>query len=371
MEIGLPQLMGNTRISRRLSVFYETQPIDCITSRAKTYSLINSVSFHPSENLFCAAFTTISQLIIFKIDRFGQARTSQILKSPTALLDEPQHVVFSTDGQKIIAVNWNSEIFTIYQRGANGRYAHSPLASIKFPEPLAGFKPHGMDMSRCGNKMVLAFGSTSLRKRGVALFSFDDKEPAIRLLSLIKEEELPGIPKGVVFSPDGSCVLVTYADANCICVYGFDAETGRLNPVPLQTFKGEATRLFRPEDIRISREGDSILVSNSEADRITSYHFDSRSNRITEEAPSNALENPGANMQFPHGIALSPDGGLLVVSQFGPLPITSDGNIVFGSKTPRKQARINIYRHQRFQPVLKKYAWRRFWSSLVRTVAFR
>lgn len=351
-------------------MFYEPHPVDCIRSRAKTYSLINSVAFHPSENIFCAAFTTVSQLVIFKIDRFGQARTSQVLKNPQAMLDEPQHVVFSTDGQKIIAVNWNSEIFTIYPRTANGRYAHSPMASIKFPAPLAGFKPHGMDMSRSGKLMVLAFGSTSLRKRGVALFSFDDKTPEIRLLSHIKEEQLPGIPKGVVFSPDGSCVLVTYADANCICVYGFDALTGQLNPEPLQTFKGEATRLFRPEDIRISHEGDSILVSNSEADRITSYPFDSLHNRITEETPSHALENPIANMQFPHGIALSPDGGLLVVSQFGPLPITSDGNIVFGSKTPRKQARINIYRHQQFAPVLKKYAWQRYWSSLMRTLAF-
>lgn len=350
---------------------YEPRPIDCITNNAWAYSLINSVAFHPSEDLFCAAFSSVDQLINFKVDKFGQARVTQVIKHPTALLRAPQHVVFSPDGQKIIVINWSSTTFTIYQRGEDELYASLPIACIPFPAPLATLRPHGMDISPSGKFLTVAFGWINTHQKAVGLFSFDGEGPAIRLLDWIPDENLPGVPKGIAFSPDETCLLVTYSDLNCICIYDFDRQTGRINPIPTQTFEGEATRLARPEDIKVSRDGNSITVSNSEADYVTSYSFDCTNNRITEKRPTQALENPDAHMRFPHGIAYSPNGALLVVSQFGPLPVTSNGDIVFGRKTPRRQAKINIYRHQHSLPALKSSHWRRSWSSLMRLIGPR
>lgn len=350
---------------------YESRPIDCIKNNSWAYSLINSIAFHPDENLFCAAFSTVNQLINFKVDRFGQARVTQVMKNPDALLDGPQHVVFSADGQKIIAINWSSEKFTIYQRGQDGLFAPRPIACIPFPGPLATFKPHGMDISRSGKLLTVAFGWISTHQKAIGVFSFDDEGPEICLIDWILEENLPGIPKGIAFSPDETCLLVTYADMNCICIYEFDHQTSRINPVPKQTFEGEATRLFRPEDIKLSRDGSSITVSNSDADCLTTYAFDSTSNRITGEIPTHVLENPDAHLRFPHGIAFSPNGDLLVVSQFGPLPVASNGDIIFDNKTPRRQAKISIYRHQQSQPALKSSGWRRSWSSLARLMGPR
>ena len=352
-------------------MYYEPLPIDCIKNNSWAYSLINSVAFHPREDLFCAAFSSVNQLINFRIDRFGQARVSQVIKTPESGLDGPQHVVFSTDGRHIIAVNWGSETFTIYQRGANGLYVDRPVASIPFPEPLAGYKPHGMDVARSGKLLSVAFGWITDHKSAIGLFSLDGDGTSLRLLDWIREEQLAGVPKGIAFSPDESCLLVTYADMNCICIYDIDPAAGRFDPVPRQIFEGAATRLFRPEDIKFSRDGNSITVSNSEADCVASYTFDQATNRIAEQTPAHVLENPDAHMRFPHGIAFSPDGALLVVSQFGPLPVTSNGNIVFDKDTPRRQARINIYRHAESHPALKGSSWRRSWSSLMRMIGPR
>ena len=352
-------------------MFYDPLPVDCIKNNSWAYSLINSIAFHPNEDLFCAAFSSVNQLINFKIDGFGQARVTQVIKNSDALLDGPQHVVFSLDGRKIIAVNWSSEVFTIYQRGEDELYSSRAIAAIPFPAPLAGFKPHGMDLSRSGKLLAVAFGWISNHQKAIGIFSFDDEGSTLRLLDWIQEEHLPGVPKGIAFSPDESCLLVTYADMNCICIYDFDRQADRFNPVPKQIFEGEATRLFRPEDIKLSRDGNSIVVSNSEGDCVTSYAFDPTSNRITEEIPAHVLENPDAHLRFPHGIAFSPDGALLVVSQFGPLPVTSNGDIIFGKDTPRRQAKINIYRHQQSHPALKSSRWRRSWSSLMRMIGPR
>ncbi|MDB5850426.1 MAG: Lactonase, 7-bladed beta-propeller [Rhodoferax sp.] len=352
---------------------YEPLPIDCIKNNSWGYSLINSVAFHPSEDLFCAAFSSVNQLINFRIDQFGQARVSQVIKAPEALLGGPQHVVFTPDGHNIIAVNWSSEAFTIYRREAQTQalYGSRPVACIPFPAPLAGFKPHGMDISPSGKLLTVAFGWITEHKKAIGLFSLGDDGTSLRLLDSMQEEQLPGVPKGIAFSPDETCLLVTYADMNCICIYEFDRQTGVSDPVPKQIFEGTTTRLFRPEDIKLSRDGSSITVSNSEADCVASYAFDRARNRITEITPTQVLENPDAHLKFPHGIAFSPNGALLVVSQFGPLPVTSNGNIVFGKDTPRRQARINIYRHQHAHPALKSSPWRRSWSSLMRMIGPR
>jgi sugar lactone lactonase YvrE len=228
-----------------------------------------------------------------------------------------------------------------------------------------------MDVSHSGKLSTVAFGWTSTHTKAIGLFSFDSAGPAMQLLDWIPHECLPGVPKGIAFSPDESSLLVTYADVNCICIYAIDRATGRLNPVPTQTFEGEATRLFRPEDIKVAHDGNSITVSNSNADCVTSYAFDRHLNRIPHQTPTQVLENPDAHLRFPHGIAFSPNGALLVVSQFGPLPVTSNGDIIFDQQTPRKQAKINIYRHQQSHPSLRGSDWRRSWSSLVRLIGPR
>lgn len=350
---------------------YESRPTDCIVNNSWAYSLINSIAFHPSENLFCAAFSSVSQLINFKVDRFGQARVTQVIKNPEALLDGPQHVVFTRDGQKIVAVNWSSENFTIYQREADQRYATVPVACIPFPTPLQGFKPHGMDVSPSGKLLAVAFGWTSTHPKAIGLFRFDSAGPSMQLLDWIPDDGLVGTPKGIAFSPDESSLLVTYADLNCICIYAIDRATGRINQVPTQVFEGESTRLFRPEDIKVARDGNSITVSNSNADCVSSYAFDSTHNRILQQTPTQELANPDAHLRFPHGIAFSPNGALLVVSQFGPLPVTSNGDIIFGKETPRQQAKINIYRHQQSNPALQGSDLRRSWSSLMRLIGPR
>jgi len=329
------------------AAFYDPTPFDSIANPCRAYSLINSVAFHPHELMFCATFTTAHKVAIFRIDPAGKIRTVQVLKNPRARLRGPQHAVFSGDGNKIIVSNWNNATLTIYRRTENGLYSRDPVACIDFPEVLAAYKPHGMDMSPSGKFMAIAFGAAARQKKGVALFSFNSEETILEHLSLIDEEELPGIPKGITFSPDESCLLVTFSDVNSIQIYNLDLEMGSIQSTPRQIVKGEITGLFRPEDIKMSREGDFLIVSNSEADRVTVYPFDKVANRITQAAPCRILENPVSHLRFPHGIAVSPDGSILAITQFGPLQTTRDEDIVFDIRTPRKQSSITIYRRER------------------------
>ncbi|WP_394789503.1 beta-propeller fold lactonase family protein [Rhodoferax sp.] len=345
-------------------VFYGPTPTDSIRNASNTYSLINSVEFHPRENLFCAAFTTVNKLILMKVTQQGKLKTVQVIGNPTAALAEPQHAVFSQDGNKIIAVNWDNATFTIYERLPDGLYASKPVAVIPFPPELKDYKPHGIEISPSGEFLAVAFGVTTRHKKGLALFKYHHAESRLQLLNLIEEAQLPGIPKGIAFSPDESCLLVTFSNINSISVYDLDWAAGAIKVAPRQVFQGALTGLSRPEDIKISAEGDHLIVSNSGANTVTCYHFDKSSNSIGEETPYYILDNPNARIRFPHGISLSADGSVLAITQFGPLEEKDDGNIVFGHRTPRRQAKINIYRREHTRPVFST-GWKSTLSSLL------
>ncbi len=327
-------------------------PTDVIKNINLGSSMINNVDFHPDKNLFCATYTHNNQVVIYQLNEFGKSSVFQVLDDSLLELDLPQHALFSNDGNNLIISNWGSQTFNIFQVNKEGLFEPKPIGIIYYSSDLgcADYRPHGMAFSPNGKYLVVAYGASMLEPRAVALYDICDlntKNANFRLISLLKGEEIDaGIPKGVVFSPDGSCVVVTFSMTNSLAVYPIDWGNGHIISTPRQIIAGISTDLLRPEDIKFRSDGDYCAVSNSTGDTVTFYNFDKINNCFVQDAPVYIIKSPQAQLKFPHGLAFSPDGKYLVVSQFGDVKFRSDGRL--SSWASKNREKITIYNLEDF-----------------------
>lgn len=335
-------------------VLYDPVATDCVSNSGRSYCLINSVAFHPRDNLVCATFTGKCLLNLYRIEESGRARLVQKLYGEETRLTVPQHAVFTPDGERLVVVNWVGETFTLYPRQADGHYAHRPVTVQGFPPSMAGYKPHGMEISASGRLVAVAYGAADSQPKALATFRYERSTDQLTLVGLVPAGNLPGIPKGICFSPDDSHLLVTFSDAGRLGVFALDASSGAIDPVAKQTVGGAGTTLNRPEDIKPTRDGRHVIVSNSGSNNVAFFAFDAAANRFVGSTPVETMHDRPSVLDFPHGLAVSPRGEFLVVSQFGPLETTADEDIVFGADTPVRQAKLSIYRSHGGRP-----AWRR------------
>lgn len=320
-------------------------PIAIIENPGPDYSLINSVDHHPSKKIFCVTYTHNDKIGIYSNEE-GNIQLLQMLNNPSAALSTPQHAAFSPNGDKIIVANWINQTINFYQADNSGNFSPSPISIIQHPLELSILhKPHGVACSPCDKFLAIAYGASSLHARAVALFEMDLDGNQCHLLSLLNSpQDLPGIPKGITFSPDGTCLLVTFADVNSLLIYEIDREHKRILSAPKQIIQGEVTAIFRPEDVKISPNGKWCAISNSNMHTVTFYDYDSKKNCIVNDAPIFILQNPDSQLCFPHGIAFSPDGAFIFITEFGPIITTDEGRILWHSDMQAEKSNTKIYR---------------------------
>jgi len=306
-------------------------PIQVLLNTNANPSLVNSVDFHPNARLLCVAFTQNHSIVLYQIEESGEAVIHQILQGALSQLSCPQHALFSKDGESLIVANWCNQTFNIYDTDSNGFYQEVPTAVIPFPSPTESFRPHGMAFSPDGTILAVAYGASTQYPRAIALYQVSNLGTAqvhFRFLSLLQGNEIEtGIPKGIAFSPDGSCLLVTLSETNSLILYTLDLLNEKIALTPKQILKGEISQLSRPEDIKFSAEGKYFAISNSDKDSITFYIYDNKNNSILSPSPFYILQNPRAKLSFPHGLAFSADGTYLFVTQFGSAIFDKDGNL--------------------------------------------
>ncbi|MBS0648120.1 MAG: YncE family protein [Verrucomicrobia bacterium] len=311
-------------------------PIGKIINPCSRYSLINSVDFHPQRNLFCITLTHANCVILYQIDK-GESHIFQTLSNPASCLSLPQHAAFSPDGTKIVVANWENQTLALYKCEESGLFQEKPAALISSPRCLVHCKPHGIAFSPSGHFLAIAYGAANDHGRAIALFRV--RENNLELASVI--ESIWGIPKGIAFSPDGACLLVSFADTSSLAI--FNLEGPEIFPIPRQILHGSETKISRPEDVKISPDGKYCAVSNSDQDTVTFYPFDPTSNQITQPFPCYVHQNPEAEHSFPHGMAFSPDGFYFLVTEFGPIRATPDGNLFWKKETRPQLAKVNLY----------------------------
>ena len=303
----------------------DPSPVHMMMNPCPAQSLVNSVDFHPTKNQCCVTLTHNQRVIILNLDEENGLTIFQELFHPVSQLGHPQHAVYSPDGQSLVVANWSSQTFTIYHADVHGYFDESPAAIIPYPEELKHHRPHGIAFSSTGEYLAVAFGASTLHPRGVALFAANHLEN-LTLLDLLESDEVyEGIPKGVAFSPDDSCLVVTLSATNAVALYTLDWTNHAILSPPRQLLKGASTGISRPEDIKFTRDGNHCAVTNSSNDTITFYDYDDQS--IVGETPAFTLKNPEGRLSFPHGITFSPDGEYLLVTQFGPVQFDRNSNL--------------------------------------------
>ena len=141
------------------------KPIDMIPNPIGYYTLINSVDYHPTRNLFCVTYTQGNKIILYKNNANGRQEVFQTLSNPKAKFSHPQqhHAVFSPDGRSIAVANWTNETITIYkQKKDSDHYSASPTNIFPYSNQLNGFKPHGIAFSPSGDCLAVIFGVTEI-----------------------------------------------------------------------------------------------------------------------------------------------------------------------------------------------------------------
>lgn len=336
LSLYLQQLSG---------ISIDPTPVAIIINPCPCYTLVNSVDFHPQKNLFCVTYTHSNIVALYKIDAAGKPKMVQILSNPSAALSEPQHAVFSPDGEKIVVANWTNQTLTVYRCEEKSFFSKKPAAVIPSDSRLAQHKPHGIAFSPCGKFLAIAYGAANYYQRAIALLRMTKEGMGYELVDVLQGvEALPGIPKGITFSPDGTCLLVTFSDANCLVIYDLAKQDQTIALIPRQIIRGQETKISRPEDVKISPDGNCCAITNSDQHTVTFYPFDKISNQITQNTPSYVLQNPEAHLCFPHGIAFSPDGSFLLVTEFGPIRTTKEEDIAWDTTMRPDQAKISIYK---------------------------
>jgi DNA-binding beta-propeller fold protein YncE len=325
-------------------VLANKMPIVMVYNPGPDYSLINSIDYHPHQPIFCVTYTHNNKVILYKINDEGRPKILQVLGNPLANLNQPQHAVFSPDGNKMVVANWLNQTITVYQKDRGFFFQSNPLAVIPPPNSLINHKPHGIAFSPCGNYLAIAYGAAAYHGKAVALFSVTQEGRRFELIDMLQgPDELPGIPKGITFSPDGTCLLVTFSDANSLVIYTL-YENNRICQTPRQVIQGEESGIFRPEDVKITSDGKYCAVTNSDHNTVTFYPFDKDLNTVTQNVPCEILQNPEASFHFPHGITFSPDGAFMLVTEFGHIHTTEEGDVIWDHHTKPEQSKFNVYK---------------------------
>lgn len=313
------------------------QQVDFIKSDDQTTpTLINSVSFHPKKNLFCATFTHQQWVGVYQVSEGGHVERVQILKNPEAGFFHPQNAIFSPDGNNLVVVNWSSRNFNVYPVNAEGTIQPFPQCAITTELAHEKYRPHGMCFSADGNYLAVVYGSFQDSPWTVILYRVSALgTPEAKLIpcgSIQKNQLVQGTPKGVAFSPDESCVVITFTKTDSIAIFPVDLDKGWISPVPTQEISGRATQLCRPEDIAFAPDGTYCAVSNSSKDTVTFYSFDKEKNRFSTPIPFKKLNRANAGLHFPHGLAFSSDGKYFAVTQFGLVKLDPLGHLTTWGK---------------------------------------
>ncbi len=151
----------------------------------------------------------------------------------------------------------------------------------------------------------------------------NEDEIYITLSQDMDTDLFPLHPKGIDFSENDRFVVVCHAINNsrapnrlsgALAVYQFDRIKGKIDPKPVCVI-GTSELLNVPEDVCFSPDGSSILVTNHGNDTVTAHAFDPMTGQIGESRI--LLQNPEAQLSFPHGLSISPDGKFLAVTNYG------------------------------------------------------
>jgi hypothetical protein len=289
-------------------------------------SFINEVCFDPDGNVFGATYEHKNEVRIFDARSLSLVR---VLRNPDAALNGPHGLLLTR--KHIIVANKGTvpcEFRVFRLDDASSAPSHS------YTTPYAHLA-EGHSLALNGRRLVVTYCEGRGKKGAIVSYDYDDETGRIVGPVDIQEQWFRrfGDAKGVAFDATGDAIYVTFqsdlvsprlrglierlknavsfgvrgrATRNGIAMFSIDQQ-GRLGRRPL--WRAVFRKFCRLENIHV--RGRWAVVTNPD-DGCVELH-DLRADRAFER-PLQVLRD---SLVFPHGVKMSPDGNLLLVSDFG------------------------------------------------------
>lgn len=236
------------------------------------------------------------------------------------LIGWPENLSISKNGTLLAVSNSYTGKVTIYRL--------DPKTSALSPSPIAQIYAgdhglHGVRFSPDGRFLSYVTYDGLGKVRIFRISSTVSGNPAFDLCCTINCTFEGLSPKGLDFSHDMKYMAICFSgkasskssDATGkLAIFNFDREKGIIHSSHICEV-GTNEYLNTPEDVLFSSDDSCLLVSNQGNDTITAHQFDPETCSIRNSHI--ALKSPEAQLNFPHGISLSPDGKYLAVSNYG------------------------------------------------------
>lgn len=197
----------------------------------------------------------------------GSSTNPQRQKEP-----HPHSSIPSADGKFLYVSDLGTDKIMIYEISNDGKLKP---AAVPFAQVSAGSGPRHFKIHENGN---FAYSVDELSNTIVA-FKVNKKTGALTII-----ERLSMLPEGysevtyasdVHFSPDHKFIYATNRGHESVVIYGVNAKTGKLNMIGHESTGGK-----HPRNFMISKNGEYVLVGNTNTDNVVVFKRDNKTGLI-------------------------------------------------------------------------------------------
>jgi WD domain, G-beta repeat./3-carboxy-cis,cis-muconate lactonizing enzyme. len=244
------------------------------------------------------------------------------INQPIACLIHAENLTFSPDGT-LLALCSDLPLAGIRL------YTVDPINHLIDPQPICTIKSneliHNVRFSSDGRYIATASFDT---KTSLSVYKIIT-HPTISLQCVYNQASpFPRHKsKAINFTRDNKFIIIGYSAPlsdnkyslmkNIVRVYEFNALNGTLGALVCHCEESHHGTL---EDIAFLPYDSGIILSDQSNDGLTIYAFDSSTGIIDTQALF--IKNPEAQLQFPHGLAVSPHNDFLAVCNYGDDKVT-------------------------------------------------
>lgn len=258
--------------------------------------------------------------------RFDEATHSfhalqEITDKDGSNLRSPENLTISSDGRFLAVCS------DLPDSGIN-IYAVDPTTHYISPKPILQLLEPDMEMMHNvrfskDNKFLVAVGAN--KKIAVYIYSFTqhDGQITVRLTHTYNSPPEIVATKATIFTTNAKFIIISYGGRasskqkeipkSALIVHEFDHISGKIGNIVCSIDAGLPGYIY--EDIALINNDTILIASDQNNDALTFYNFDPNTGIIDPNFWS--VQNPDANLFFPHGIALHPDGNAIVVTNYG------------------------------------------------------